>query len=67
MRGQARCSVNMMTGVEVATPQLLRVGGGRRGGVCLKKKYYTSAVSVCTVVRLYYELTFGQSPSFPIS
>jgi len=36
MRDQARCSVNMMTGVEVATPQLLRVlgrGGGGGGGV----------------------------------
>ena len=42
MRGQARCSVNMMTGVEVATPQLLALGGGGGGeGGMFKKKSIT--------------------------
>ena len=59
MRGQARCSVNMMTGVEVATPQLLRVCREGNGGFFKKwkKKNYTSSLSVCTAVRLYYALS----------
>jgi len=70
MRDQARCSVNMMTGVEVATPQLLRVLGGReRKGRCLKnggEKNYTSSLSVCTAVRLYYALS-RRAFSWPVT
>jgi len=68
MRDQARCSVNMMTGVEVATPQLLRVLGGReRKGRCLKNggekiihPLFPYAQQCACITPLVEELSVGQ-------